>query len=153
MARMIVELPGDIVEIVAKSAETEAISKLEVVRRWFGVLRTVQQKRDRGNELGIVNGEKVVARLWTWFDLGVYDRLNYAGRPKKSLSRMPSTRRAPSSVCTTSDGLFPFSSPRGVFIHWRASSREPMTYSAEARMRESRAVCAVRSVLDLVIIE
>lgn len=63
MARMIVELPDDIVQIVEKSADSEAISKIEVIHRWFGVLRTVQQERDRGNELGIVNGEKVVARF------------------------------------------------------------------------------------------
>jgi len=63
MARMTIELPDDIVKIVAKSAEKEGISKTEVIRRLFGVLRTVQQERDLGNDFGIVNGEKVVARF------------------------------------------------------------------------------------------
>jgi hypothetical protein len=65
MARMTIELPDDIVKIVAKSAEKESIPKTEVIRRWFGVLRAVQQERDRdlGNDLGIVNGDKVVARF------------------------------------------------------------------------------------------
>ncbi len=63
MARMTIELPDDIVKIVAKSAENESVPKTEVIRRVFSILRIAQEERAKGNDLGIVNGDKVVARF------------------------------------------------------------------------------------------
>ena len=63
MARMTIELPDDIVEMVAKTAEKESVPKTEVIRRMFTILRISQEEKTRGNDLGIVNGDKVVARF------------------------------------------------------------------------------------------
>jgi hypothetical protein len=63
MARMTIELPNDIVEMVAQTAEKESAPKTEVLRRMFTILRITQEEKDKGNELGIVNGEKVIARF------------------------------------------------------------------------------------------
>jgi hypothetical protein len=63
MARMTIELPNDIVEMVAKTAEKESVPKTEVIRRMFTILRIAQEEKKKGNDLGIVNGDKVVARF------------------------------------------------------------------------------------------
>jgi hypothetical protein len=63
MARMTIELPYDIVEMVAQTAEKESIPKTEVIRRMFTILRITQEEKRKGNDLGIVNGDKVVARF------------------------------------------------------------------------------------------
>ena len=63
MARMTIELPNDIVEMVAQTAEKESIPKTEVLRRMFTILRITQEEKKKGNDLGIVNGDKVVARF------------------------------------------------------------------------------------------
>lgn len=63
MARMTIELPNDIVEMVSQTAEHERVPKTEVIRRMFTILRITQEEKRKGNDLGIVNGEKVVARF------------------------------------------------------------------------------------------
>jgi|HubBroStandDraft_2_1064218.scaffolds.fasta_scaffold2621638_1 hypothetical protein len=63
MARMTIELPNDIVEMVAQTAEKESVPKTEVIRRMFTILRITQEEKRKGNDLGIVNGDKVIARF------------------------------------------------------------------------------------------
>jgi hypothetical protein len=63
MARMTIELPDDIVQMVATTAEKESVPKTEVIRRMFTILRISQEEKTKGNDLGIVNGDKVVARF------------------------------------------------------------------------------------------
>ncbi len=63
MARMTIELPGDIVQMISKTAENQSVPKTEVIRRMFTILRISQEEKTKGNELGIVNGDKVVARF------------------------------------------------------------------------------------------
>jgi hypothetical protein len=60
---MTIELPNDIVEMVAQTAEKESVPKTEVIRRMFTILRITQEEKRKGNDLGIVNGDKVVARF------------------------------------------------------------------------------------------
>jgi hypothetical protein len=60
---MTIELPNDIAEMVAGTAEKESVPKMEVLRRPFTVLKITQEEKKKGNELGIVNGDKVVARF------------------------------------------------------------------------------------------
>jgi hypothetical protein len=63
MARMTIELPNDIVEMVSQTAAKESVPKTEVLRRMFTILRITQEEKKKGNDLGIVNGDKVVARF------------------------------------------------------------------------------------------
>ena len=63
MARMTIELPNEIVETVTQTAGTLCVSKVEVLRRMFTILRITQEEKKKGNGLGIVNGDKVVARF------------------------------------------------------------------------------------------
>jgi predicted transcriptional regulator len=63
MARMTIELPNDIVEMVSQTAEKESVPKTEVLRRMFTILKITQEEKKKGNDLGIVNGEKVIARF------------------------------------------------------------------------------------------
>jgi hypothetical protein len=63
MARMTIELPNDIVKMVAQTAKKESVPKTEVIRRMFTILRITQEEKKKGNDLGIVNGDKVVARF------------------------------------------------------------------------------------------
>ncbi len=63
MARMTIELPNDIVEMVAWTAAKESVPKTEVIRRMFTILRITQEEKKKGNDLGIVNGDKVIARF------------------------------------------------------------------------------------------
>ena len=63
MSRMIIELPDDIVQMVSKTARKESVPKTEVIRRMFTILRISQEEKTKGNDLGIVNGDKVVARF------------------------------------------------------------------------------------------
>jgi len=39
------------------------VPKTEVIRRMFTILRISQEEKTKGNDLGIVNGDKVVARF------------------------------------------------------------------------------------------
>jgi hypothetical protein len=63
MARMTIELPGDIVQMVSKTAEKLSIPKTEAIRRMFTILRISQEEQTKGNDLGIVNGDTVVSRF------------------------------------------------------------------------------------------
>lgn len=63
MARMTIELPNDIVDMVVRTAEKESVPKMEVIRRMFTILKITQEERKKGNDLGIVNGDKVIARF------------------------------------------------------------------------------------------
>lgn len=63
MARMTIELPDDIVQMVATAAEKQSVLKTEVLRRMFTILRISQEEKKNGNDLGIVSGDKVVARV------------------------------------------------------------------------------------------
>ena len=63
MARMTIELPDDIVEMVAWIAEKESVPKTEILRRMFTILKIAQEEKAKGNNLAIVNGNKVVARF------------------------------------------------------------------------------------------
>ena len=63
MARMTIELPSDIVEMVAQTAQKESVPKTEIIRRMFTILRITQEEQKKGNDLGIVSGDKVVARF------------------------------------------------------------------------------------------
>jgi hypothetical protein len=63
MARMTIELPDEIVETVAQTAETLCVSKVEVLRRLFTILKITQEEKKKGNDLGIVNDDKVIARF------------------------------------------------------------------------------------------
>ena len=63
MARMTIELPNDIVEMVAQTAAKESVPKTEVIRRMSTILRITQEEKKKGNDLGIVNGDKVIARF------------------------------------------------------------------------------------------
>jgi hypothetical protein len=48
MARMTIELPNDIVEMVAQTAEKESVPKTEVIRRMFTILRITQEEKRKG---------------------------------------------------------------------------------------------------------
>ena len=48
MARMTIELPNDIVEMVAQTAEKESVPKTEVIRRMFTILRITQEEKKEG---------------------------------------------------------------------------------------------------------
>lgn len=63
MARMTIELPDDITELVDQTAKKECVPKTEVIRRMFTILRITQEEKMNGNDLGIVNGDKVIARF------------------------------------------------------------------------------------------
>jgi hypothetical protein len=63
MARMTIELPNDISELVSRAAENQSVPKTEVIRRMFTSLRITQEEKRKGNELGIVNDDKVIARF------------------------------------------------------------------------------------------
>jgi hypothetical protein len=63
VARMTIELPNDIVDMVVRTAEKESVPKMEVIRRMFTILKITQEERKKGNDLGIVNGDKVIARF------------------------------------------------------------------------------------------
>lgn len=64
MARMTVELPDDIVATIAKVAKEESVTKSEVIRRTFALLRVAQEEKEKGNNLGVVDADnKLVARL------------------------------------------------------------------------------------------
>jgi len=39
------------------------VPKTEVIRRMFTILRISQEEKTKGNDLGIVKGDKVVARF------------------------------------------------------------------------------------------
>jgi len=60
---MIIKLPNELVEILAQTARTESVPEMEILRRMFTVLRITQEEKRKGNELGIVNGEKVISRF------------------------------------------------------------------------------------------
>jgi hypothetical protein len=60
---MTIELPTDIVQMVAETAKKESVPKTEVLRRMFTILRITQEEKAKGNDLGIVNGDRVVARF------------------------------------------------------------------------------------------
>jgi len=60
---MTIELPNDIVDMVVRTAEKESVPKMEVIRRMFTILKITQEERKKGNDLGIVNGDKVIARF------------------------------------------------------------------------------------------
>ena len=63
MARMTIALPAEIVKIVNDTAKKESVPKTEIIRRMFTVLKLVQEEKNKGNSLGIINGEKVIARI------------------------------------------------------------------------------------------
>jgi len=63
MARMTIELPEDITEMVAQTAVKESVPKTEVLRRMFTILWITQEEKQKGNDLGTVNGDKVIARF------------------------------------------------------------------------------------------
>ena len=63
MSRMAVELPSELVGIMAQTAVTLAVSEMEILRRMFTILKITQEEKAKGNDLGIVNGDKVVARF------------------------------------------------------------------------------------------
>jgi len=63
MARMTIALPAEIVKIVSDTAQKESVPKTEIIRRMFTVLKVAQEEKDKGNSLGIINGEKVIARI------------------------------------------------------------------------------------------
>lgn len=63
MARMTIELPSDIVEIVARTAERESAQKTEVLRRLFTILKIAQEEKKKENDLSIVNSDNVIARF------------------------------------------------------------------------------------------
>jgi hypothetical protein len=63
MARMTIALPAEIVKIVNDTAQKESVPKTEIIRRMFTVLKVAQEEKDKGNSLGIINGEKVIARI------------------------------------------------------------------------------------------
>jgi hypothetical protein len=49
--------------MVAKVAEQEGVTKVEILRRMFTILKITQEGIAKGNDLGIVNGDKAVARF------------------------------------------------------------------------------------------
>ncbi len=63
MARMTIELPSEIVKMVSDTAAKESVPKTEVIRRMFTILKISQEEKKKGNDLGIVKGDKVVARF------------------------------------------------------------------------------------------
>lgn len=63
MARMTIELPSEIVKMVSDTAAKESVPKTEVIRRMFTILKISQEEKLKGNDLGIVKGDKVVARF------------------------------------------------------------------------------------------
>jgi len=60
---MTIEIPNDIVTMLAQVAEKESVTKTEVIRRMFTILKVTQEEQRKGNALGIINGEKVIARF------------------------------------------------------------------------------------------
>jgi hypothetical protein len=63
MPHMTIELPSEIAEMLAQTAANESVHKMEVLRRMFTVLKITQEEKRKGNDLGIVHGDKVVARF------------------------------------------------------------------------------------------
>jgi hypothetical protein len=60
---LITELTSHIVDMVAQTADKESISKREMIRRIFTILKITQEDKKTGNHLGIVNGDKDIARF------------------------------------------------------------------------------------------
>jgi len=60
---MTITLPADTVKVIEESAKKEAVPKTEIIRRTFTLLKIVLEEKQRGNELGIVRGDKVIARV------------------------------------------------------------------------------------------
>lgn len=63
MREMDIRLPGKIVRTVEQVANEYSISKVEVIRRTFAILQIAQEERVKGNSIGIIHGDEVVARL------------------------------------------------------------------------------------------
>jgi hypothetical protein len=63
MARMTIELTNEIVETVAQTAEMLRVSRMEVLRCMFAILKITQEEKRKGNDLGIVKDDKVVPRF------------------------------------------------------------------------------------------
>ncbi len=63
MPCMTIELPNEIVKMLAETAEKECVTKTEVIRRMFTILRITQEEKKMGHDLGIVKGNTVVARF------------------------------------------------------------------------------------------
>ncbi len=54
MPRMSVELPEDINALIARIAQEQGVSKTEVVRRAFAVLKVAEEEKANGGMLGMV---------------------------------------------------------------------------------------------------
>ena len=54
MARMTVDLPEDINNLITSIASEQGIPKTEVVRRAFAILKVAQEERSKGGMLGMV---------------------------------------------------------------------------------------------------
>lgn len=54
MARMTVDLPEDINNLITSIASEQGIPKTEVVRRAFAILKVAQEERSNGGMLGMV---------------------------------------------------------------------------------------------------
>jgi predicted transcriptional regulator len=54
MPRMSVELPDDINELITRIAQEQGVSKTEVIRRAFAVLKVAEEEKANGGMLGMV---------------------------------------------------------------------------------------------------
>ena len=54
MARMTVDLPEDINNLITSIANEQGVPKTEIVRRAFAILKVAQEERANGGELGMV---------------------------------------------------------------------------------------------------
>jgi hypothetical protein len=64
MPRMTIEIPNDLSDLIGQVAKREGISKIDVVRRTFGILRVAEEEKAKGNKLAIVDdNNQLVARL------------------------------------------------------------------------------------------
>jgi predicted transcriptional regulator len=54
MPRISVELPDDINELITRIAQEQGVSKTEVIRRAFAVLKVAEEEKANGGMLGMV---------------------------------------------------------------------------------------------------
>ena len=59
MARMSIELPNDIVKMVAQTAAREFVPKTEVIHRMFTILRITQEQKRSSPVLEFIQKDKL----------------------------------------------------------------------------------------------
>jgi metal-responsive CopG/Arc/MetJ family transcriptional regulator len=63
MPRMTISLLEDTVKVIDAVAKKEAVSRTEVIRRTFTLLKIAHEEEERGNQLALVRDDQVIARV------------------------------------------------------------------------------------------